>query len=65
MFKRIALFLATNLAVLLLLSVVMSVFGIDPRTNGGLLVMAVILGFGGSIISLLMSKWIAQKTTGA
>ena len=65
MFKRIALFLATNLAVLLLLSVVMSVFGIDPRTNGGLLVMAVILGFGGSIISLLMSKWIAKKTTGA
>ena len=65
MFKRIALFLPTNLAVLLLLSVVMSVFGIDPRTNGGLLVMAVILGFGGSIISLLMSKWIAKKTTGA
>ncbi len=65
MFKRIALFLATNLAVLALLSVVMAVFGIDPRSNAGLLVMAAIFGFGGSIISLLMSKWIAKKTTGA
>jgi heat shock protein HtpX len=65
MFKRIALFLATNLAVLLLLSVVMAVFGIDPRSNAGLLAMAAIFGFGGSIISLLISKWIAKKTTGA
>ena len=65
MFKRVALFLATNLAVMLLLSVVMAVFGIDPRSNAGLLVMALLFGFGGSIISLLMSKWIAKKTTGA
>lgn len=65
MFKRIALFLATNLAVLLLLSVVMAVFGIDPRSNAGLLTMAAIFGFGGSIVSLLISKWIAKKTTGA
>jgi len=65
MFKRVALFLATNLAVMLLLSVVMAIFGIDPRTNSGLLVMAAMFGFGGSIISLLMSKWIAKKTTGA
>lgn len=65
MFKRIALFLATNLAVLALLSVVMAVFGIDPRSNAGLLVMAAMFGFGGSIISLLISKWIAKKTTGA
>ena len=65
MFKRVALFLATNLAVMLLLSVVMAVFGIDPRSNAGLLVMAALFGFGGSIISLLMSKWIAKKTTGA
>ncbi|NOT88724.1 MAG: protease HtpX [Lysobacter sp.] len=65
MFKRIALFLATNLAVLMLLSVVMAVFGIDPRSNAGLLVMAAMFGFGGSIISLLVSKWIAKKTTGA
>lgn len=65
MLKRVALFLATNLAVMLLLSVVMAVFGIDPRSNAGLLVMAALFGFGGSIISLLMSKWIAKKTTGA
>ena len=65
MFKRVALFLATNLAVMLLLSVVMAVFGIDPRSNAGLLVMAAMFGFGGSIISLLLSKWIAKKTTGA
>ncbi len=65
MFKRVALFLATNLAVMLLLSVVMAIFGIDPRSNAGLLVMAAMFGFGGSIISLLMSKWIAKKTTGA
>lgn len=65
MFKRIALFLATNLAVLLLLSVVMAVFGIDPRSNAGLLAMAAMFGFGGSIVSLLVSKWIAKKTTGA
>lgn len=65
MFKRVALFLATNLAVMLLLSLVMAIFGIDPRTNSGLLVMAAMFGFGGSIISLLMSKWIAKKTTGA
>ena len=65
MFKRVALFLATNLAVLILLSVVMAVFGIDPRSNAGLLVMAAMFGFGGSIISLMLSKWIAKKTTGA
>jgi heat shock protein HtpX len=65
MFKRLALFLATNLAVLLLLSVVMAVFGIDPRSHAGLLVMAALFGFGGSIISLLISKWIAKKNTGA
>jgi heat shock protein HtpX len=65
MFKRLALFLATNLAVLALLSIVMSIFGINPQSAAGLLVMAAIFGFGGSIISLLASKWIAKRTTGA
>ena len=65
MFKRITLFLATNLAVLALLSVVMAVFGINPSSMAGLLVMAAVFGFGGSIISLLASKWIAKRTTGA
>ena len=65
MFKRVLLFLATNLAVLLLLSVVMSVFGIDPRTGSGLLIFAAVIGFGGSLISLAMSKAIAKWTTRA
>ena len=67
MFKRIALFLATNLAVLALLSVVLSVlqsFGINLGNNGTLLVFAVIFGFGGSLISLMISKWMAKRTTG-
>jgi len=65
MFKRLVLFLATNLAVLALLSVIMSVLGINPQSFAGLLLFAAVFGFGGSIISLLISKWIAKRTTGA
>ena len=65
MFKRVALFVATNLAVLALLSVVMSVLGVNPGQFGGLLVMAALFGFGGAFASLLMSKWIAKRSTGA
>ncbi len=69
MFKRIALFLATNLAVLALLSIIMAVlqnvFGITLGNNGALLVMATVFGFGGSLISLMTSKWIAKRSTGA
>jgi heat shock protein HtpX len=65
MFKRVALFLATNLAVLALVSIVMAVFGINPSTSAGLLVMAALFGFGGSLISLLISKWMAKRATGA
>ncbi len=65
MFKRLFLFLATNLAVLALVSIVMSLLGVNPRSFGGLLVMAALFGFGGSIVSLMMSKWIAKRTTGA
>jgi heat shock protein HtpX len=66
---RIALFLATNLAVLALLGIVMSVlqnvFGVQLGNTGGLLVMAAVFGFGGSFISLALSKWMAKRTTGA
>jgi heat shock protein HtpX len=66
---RIALFLATNLAVLVLLGIVMTVlqnvFGIQLGNTGGLLVMAAVFGFGGSFISLAMSKWMAKRSTGA
>jgi heat shock protein HtpX len=67
--KRIILFLATNLAVMLVLSIVLSivfkVLGIDSRSIGGLLVFAAVFGFGGSFISLFMSKWMAKRSTGA
>jgi heat shock protein HtpX len=62
---RIGLFLATNLAILILLGVVMSVLGVDTRSTSGLLVMAAIFGMGGSFISLAISKWIAKKSTRA
>ncbi len=65
MFSRIALFMMTNLAVLALASVVMSLLGVNSSQMSGLLVMAAIFGFGGSIISLLMSKWMAKRSTGA
>lgn len=68
MFKRIALFLATNLAVLILLGIVLSVlqnvFGITLGNNGQLLLFAAVFGFGGSFISLMMSKWMAKRATG-
>jgi heat shock protein HtpX len=65
MLKRVGLFLATNLAVLMLVGIVMSVFRVDPQQFTGLLVMAALFGFGGSFVSLLMSKWVARHFTGA
>ena len=65
MFNRVFLFLATNLAVLALVSIVMSVLGVNPNQFGGLLIMAALFGFGGSIVSLLLSKWMAKRSTGA
>lgn len=70
--RRIVLFLATNIAVLLLLSIVCRVLGIDQWAAsrgyggmGGLLVFAAVFGMGGAFISLLMSKWMAKMSTGA
>jgi heat shock protein HtpX len=69
--KRIFLLIATNFAVMALLSIVVSVLGLDRTLNqygyntGGLLVMCTIFGFGGAFISLLLSKTIAKWTTGA
>ncbi len=68
MFKRIALFLATNFAVMVLLGIVLSVlqnvFGVTLGNNGVLLVFAAVFGFGGSLFSLAISKWVAKRTTG-
>ena len=73
MFKRVALIMATNLAVLLVLSIVLRLLGVDSvldeRDVGinyeGLLVLSLVIGFGGSFISLAMSKWMAKRATGA
>src|SRR5688572_17090291 len=69
--KRVLLFLATNVAVMVVLSIVVSVLGLDRWLTAegidytSLLFMSAIFGFGGSIISLLMSKSIAKWSTGA
>jgi len=69
--KRIILFVATNLAVLVVLSIVLKIFGLDRAlaaqgyAYGQLLVYSLVVGFTGAIISLLMSKSIAKWTTGA
>jgi heat shock protein HtpX len=65
MFKRITLFLVTNLAVLALVSIVMSILGVNPSTFAGLLVFAALFGFGGSLVSLMLSKWTAKRFSGA
>ena len=73
MIKRIALFLATNLAVILVLSIVLRLFGVDSildERNVGinyqaLLILSLVIGFGGSFISLAISKWMAKRSTGA
>lgn len=65
--KRIVLFLVTNLAVMVVLSIVVSLLGINPRSTEflPLLLFAAVIGFGGAIISLLMSKPMAKWSTGA
>jgi heat shock protein HtpX len=70
---RILLFIATNVAVLVLLSITFSVFGLESylSSNGvdlnltSLLMFSAAFGMGGSLISLALSKWIAKRSTGA
>lgn len=70
MFKRIGLFLLTNILVVATISIIMSVFGVQPylTANGldynNLLIFCLIWGFVGSGISLLMSKFMAKKMMG-
>lgn len=69
--KRILYFLATNLAIMLVLSFTMRILGVEPYLNANgldlknLLAFAAIMGFGGSFISLAMSKWSAKRMSGA
>jgi len=68
--KRILLFVATNLAVLVVLSIVAQLLGIDRylaahgQNMGGLLIVAAFFGFGGALISLGLSKWMAKRAMG-
>ena len=65
--SRIMLFLATNFAVVAVLSMVLTVLGFNrPGSNmSSLLIMAAVMGMGGSFISLLLSKTMALRSTGA
>jgi hypothetical protein len=71
--KRIALFLLTNIAILLVLSLVLRLLGVDrilDESGSGLnynslLVFSAVIGFGGAFMSLAMSKWMAKRSTGA
>jgi heat shock protein HtpX len=70
--KRIALFVLTNLAVLLVINITLRLLGVDRVVDqsgainfNSLLVMSMVIGFSGSIISLLMSKWSAKRMVGA
>lgn len=66
---RTMLFLATNLAIVVVLGVFLNIilplFGIELGNTGGLLVMAMVFGMGGSFLSLTLSKWMAKRSTGA
>jgi heat shock protein HtpX len=68
--KRIFLFLATNLAVVLLLSLVINLFGLDAYLDArygnylNVLIFAAVVGFGGAFISLAISKWAAKMSMG-
>jgi heat shock protein HtpX len=68
--KRIVLFLGTNLAILLVLSLVAHVLGLDRylavrgASTQGLLIWAALFGFGGAFISLAISKWMAKQAMG-
>ena len=70
--KRVFLFILTNIAVLIVLSIVLRLFGVDRilDESGGLsyrnlLVFSAVFGMGGSFISLAISKWMAKRSTGA
>ena len=71
--KRIMLFLATNLAIIIVLSITLRLLGVERILDeqgvgldiNSLLIFAAVFGFGGSFISLAISKWTAKRMTGA
>ncbi|NKB40798.1 MAG: protease HtpX [Ilumatobacter sp.] len=62
---RIGLLVTTNIAVIALFTFVASIFGLDPQSIIGLTIFAALFGFGGSFVSLALSKKIAKRSTGA
>ncbi len=63
--SRMALLVGTNVAVIALFTLVASIFGIEPRGLVGITILSAIFGFGGSFVSLAMSKRLALRATGA
>ncbi|MDX2504181.1 MAG: protease HtpX [Gammaproteobacteria bacterium] len=71
--KRIFLFIMTNIAIMVVLSITLRLLGVDSilAENGSdlniqaLVILSGVIGFGGSFISLLISKWMAKRMTGA
>jgi heat shock protein HtpX len=71
--KRIMLFLMTNIAIMVVLSITLRILGVDSILAGNgsdlniqsLVTLSAVIGFGGSLISLLISKWMAKRMTGA
>ena len=71
--RRVFLFLMTNIAIIVLLSITLRLLGVEGilADNGSdldlqaLLIFSAVFGFGGAFISLLISKWIAKRMTGA
>ncbi|MBT3203882.1 MAG: protease HtpX [Gammaproteobacteria bacterium] len=71
--KRILLFIMTNIAIMVVLSITLRLLGVDSilAENGSdlniqaLVILSGVIGFGGSFISLLISKWMAKRMTGA
>ncbi|WP_367680488.1 protease HtpX [Candidatus Fukatsuia anoeciicola] len=61
---RMTLFFLTNLAVILVFGLILNLTGIQSSSVQGLIIMAVLFGLSGSIISLLISKWIALRSVG-
>jgi heat shock protein HtpX len=61
---RVGLFILTNLAVMFVFGIILSIFGVNAHSTLGLLIFAAIFGFGGSFISLLLSKRIALRSVG-
>ncbi|TNH02425.1 protease HtpX [Testudinibacter sp. TR-2022] len=62
---RIILFLLTNMAVLFVFNIILTLTGIQAQDATGLLILAALFGFGGSLVSLFMSKSMAKRAVGA